>query len=74
MGGKIRDSREARESMCGMKRIDAAGSFVWATRALLLGERTSGGFGGPWVDSVESGGLEMASSIERTGTPESEET
>lgn len=55
----MRDSRDARWSMCGMKRIEAASSLVCAIRALLLGDRTRGRFAGPWVD-VESRGFEMA--------------
>lgn len=67
----MRDSRDARWSMCGMKRIEAASSLVCAMRALLLGDRTRGGFVGPWV---ESRGFEMTPPTDPTAVESLERT
>lgn len=67
----MRDSRDARWSMCGMKRIEAASSLVCAMRALLLGDRTRGGFASPWV---ESRGFEMAPPTEPAAAESLERT
>lgn len=70
IGGNTSDSRDARWSICGMKRIEAASSLVCATRALLLGDRTRGGFAGPWV-GVGSRGFGMVPPTIPVGTAES---